>query len=254
MRGKRNTPPRFCVICGTRLHGKQLNCCSVPCQYQHNRGPNHHSYKGGYIDAEGYRRVCVNGKPMLEHRYLMEKHLGRVLDAEEVVHHRDGNRANNVIENLELLPSQCAHMQEHRKSFTSETHRECTRCGQIKPRTEFYPSRRAKPGQDQHHGHCKECQCASKRVAYEKRPRTDSHIVSAFGETKTVAEWSRDPRCPVGQTGLHARLQKGWPAEFAITAAPGSRPVETGMQATLQYASGKLESSRCESRPAPAGE
>ena len=37
-----------------------------------------------------------------EHRYVMSNHLGRWITNEEVVHHKDGNRANNKIENLEL--------------------------------------------------------------------------------------------------------------------------------------------------------
>lgn len=32
----------------------------------------------------------------------MEQHLGRVLAPEELVHHKDGNKANNALENLEL--------------------------------------------------------------------------------------------------------------------------------------------------------
>jgi HNH endonuclease len=39
---------------------------------------------------------------MLEHRFVMQNHLGRPLLRTETVHHKDGNRANNAIENLEL--------------------------------------------------------------------------------------------------------------------------------------------------------
>lgn len=37
-----------------------------------------------------------------EHRYVMSNHLGRWLTTDEVVHHKDGDRTNNQIENLEL--------------------------------------------------------------------------------------------------------------------------------------------------------
>ena len=49
-----------------------------------------------------YKAIKVNGKKIDEHRYIMEQYLGRKLARDEVVHHKDGNKANNDIENLEL--------------------------------------------------------------------------------------------------------------------------------------------------------
>lgn len=49
-----------------------------------------------------------DGEPVrfiLEHRYVMEQQIGRRLRTEETVHHKNGDRHNNSIQNLELFSS-----------------------------------------------------------------------------------------------------------------------------------------------------
>lgn len=53
---------------------------------------------------------------------------------------------------------------------------------------------------------------------YEQcRNRKSNVIITAFGETKILADWLKDSRCKINFSSLKYRLDRGWPPEKAIS-------------------------------------
>ena len=61
------------------------------------------NYKGGCVESDkGYRIIYKNHKKYYEHRYIWEQNYGTIPNG-NIIHHKDGNKLNNDIENLECM-------------------------------------------------------------------------------------------------------------------------------------------------------
>lgn len=127
-----------CPICNQEFapKRKEQNICSVICRQKNNAkgrngqktGVQSKQYKprltkDGYFRMYSGKHPYSNGRKEIHvHVMVMEKHIGRALQADECVHHINGIKTDNRLENLELM-KHAEHSREHSIELTKTRHR-----------------------------------------------------------------------------------------------------------------------------------
>lgn len=119
---------KVCETCSKEFkvypYRNRAKFCCVKCRAQSPKykNKNHNHWKGGKPKFAGYIFVynpshpnCINKRYVFEHRLVMEKHLGRYLESHERIHHINGIKNDNRIENLMLFKNESEHQKYHNK-------------------------------------------------------------------------------------------------------------------------------------------
>ncbi len=120
-----------CTICGGEFrvkwsHAQRRKCCSRKCKDKLQsillQGENNPKWKGGQFQKEeGYVMIRMGNKYIYEHILTWKRNNGSIPKG-HVIHHINGDKSDNRIENLSCM-SQSDHMKLHMN--TKKKYRHC---------------------------------------------------------------------------------------------------------------------------------
>ena len=99
----------------------------------------------GSIHKDGYLVIRVDGRSRLEHRVVWERHHGSIPAASHHVHHLNGDRRDNRIENLELIPAG-VHIALHKRKQYDCNEEGCSEPHKARGYCDMHYTRRVRAG------------------------------------------------------------------------------------------------------------
>lgn len=106
------------------------HCLHIRTKSENQLGEKNNSFNPNPIyNEDGYVEIWDGEKRVLQHRWMMEQHIGRKLLDSEIVHHKNGIKDDNNIKNLKIV-TYSTHMKEHKlpQNQWSKNYERCIKC------------------------------------------------------------------------------------------------------------------------------